>query len=85
MLDPKLIREKPQMIQDMLKARSVDFDLEGLVEVEQKRREFIVKTDDLRKKKNELALLISQRKKKGEGITSTLIEMKDISSKLYRI
>ncbi len=82
MLDPKLIREKPQMIQDMLKARSVDFDLEGLVEVEQKRREFIVKTDDLRKKKNELALLISQRKKKGEGITSTLIEMKDISSKL---
>ncbi|MGH1522282.1 MAG: hypothetical protein ACRBB2_08030, partial [Nitrosopumilus sp.] len=40
MLDPKLIREKPQMIQDMLKARSVDFDLEGLVEVEQKRREF---------------------------------------------
>ena len=82
MLDPKLIREKPQMIQDMLKARSVDFDLEGLVEVEQKRREFIVKTDDLRKKKNELALLISQRKKKGEDITPTLIEMKDISSKL---
>ncbi len=82
MLDPKLIREKPQMIQDMLKARSVDFDLEGLVEVEQKRREFIVKTDDLRKKKNELALLISQRKKKGEDITPTLTEMKDISSKL---
>ena len=82
MLDPKLIREKPQMIQDMLKARSVDFDLEGLVEVEQKRREFIIKTDDLRKKKNELALLISQRKKKGEDIAPTLIEMKDISSKL---
>lgn len=82
MLDPKLIREKSQMIQDMLKARSVDFDLEGLVEVEQKRREFIVKTDDLRKKKNELALLISQRKKKGEDITPTLTEMKDISSKL---
>ena len=82
MLDPKLIREKPQMIQDMLKARSVDFDLEGLVEVEQKRREFIVKTDDLRKKKNELALLISHRKKKGEDIAPTLIEMKDISSKL---
>ena len=82
MLDPKLIREKPQMIQDMLKARSVDFDFEDLVEVEQKRREFIVKTDDLRKKKNELALLISQRKKKGEDIAPTLIEMKDISSML---
>ena len=82
MLDPKLIREKPQMIQDMLKARSVDFDFEGLVEVEQKRREFIVRTDNLRKKKNELALLISQQRKKGIDIEPTLIEMKDISSKL---
>ena len=32
MLDPKLIKENPQIIQDMLKARSVEFDLEGLIE-----------------------------------------------------
>ena len=28
MLDPKLIKEKPQIIRDMLKARNVDFDLD---------------------------------------------------------
>ena len=65
MLDPKLIKEKSQMIQDMLKSRSVDFDLDGLIESDQKRRELIIKTDELRKKKNQLALQISQKKKSG--------------------
>ena len=58
MLDPKLIKEKQEMIQNMLKARSVDFDLDTLVKSDQKRREFIIKTDELRKKKNQVALEI---------------------------
>ena len=62
MLDPKLIKEKPQMIRDMLKSRSVDFDLDALIESDQKRREFILKTDELRKKKNQVAIKISQKK-----------------------
>ena len=52
MLDPKLIKEKPEIIRNMLKSRAVEFDLEGLIESDQKRREFIIKTDELRKKKN---------------------------------
>ena len=52
MLDPKIIKEKPQIIKNMLKSRSMDFDLDGLVESDQKRREYIIKTDELRKKKS---------------------------------
>ena len=54
MLDPKLIKEKPEIIRNMLKSRAVEFDLEGLIESDQKRREFIIKTDELRKKKNQV-------------------------------
>ena len=79
MLDPKLIKEKPQVIRDMLKARAVDFDLDTLIESDQKRREFILKTDEfilktdeLRKKKNQVALEISQKKKAGEDASSIL-------------
>jgi len=85
MLDPKLIKENPQIIQDMLKARSVEFDLEGLIESDQKRREFIIKTDELRKKKNQVALEISQKKKKGEDTSSILEEMKNVSVDLSRL
>ena len=85
MLDPKLIKEKPEVIKDMLKARSVEFDLEGLIDSDQKRREFITKTDELRKKKNQVALNISEKKKKGEDISSILVEMKSVSEELSKL
>ena len=85
MLDPKLIKEKPEVIKNMLKARSVEFDLEGLINSDQKRREFITKTDELRKKKNQVALNISEKKKKGEDISSILAEMKSVSDELSKL
>jgi len=85
MLDPKIIKENPQVIRDMLKKRSVEFDLDSLIESDQKRREFIIKTDELRKKKNQIALEISQKKKAGEDATSILSEMKKISEDLTKL
>jgi seryl-tRNA synthetase len=85
MLDPKLIKEKPQVIREMLKARSVDFDLDTLIESDQKRREFIIKTDELRKKKNQVALEIAQKKKVGENASSILSEMKNVSEELTKL
>ncbi|MBA4719087.1 MAG: serine--tRNA ligase [Nitrosopumilus sp.] len=85
MLDPKLIKEKSQIIRDMLKVRNVDFDLDALIEFEQKRREFIIKTDELRKKKNQVALEISQKKKDGKDASSILVEMKNVSVELTKL
>ena len=85
MLDPKLIKEKPQIIRDMLKARKVDFDLDTLIECDQIRREFIIKTDELRKKKNHVALEISEKKKKGEDASSILSKMKNTSVELAKL
>ena len=85
MLDPKLIKEKPQTIRDMLKARDVDFNLDELIEFDQKRREFIIKTDELRKKKNRVALEISQKKKASEDASSILDEMKNVSAELAKL
>ncbi|MDC0154279.1 serine--tRNA ligase [Nitrosopumilus sp.] len=85
MLDPKLIKEKPEIIRDMLKSRAVEFDLDGLIESDQKRREFIIKTDELRKKKNQVAMVISEKKKAGEDASSILTEMKNISTELTEL
>ena len=82
MLDPKLIKENPQAIKEMLKARDVEFDLDGLIDADKNRREFILKTDELRKKRNQSALEISQKKKAGEDTSGILEEMKKISSEL---
>ena len=85
MLDPKLLKEKPQVIRDMLKARAVDFDLDGLIESDQKRREFIIKTDEFKKRRNEIGNEIAQKKKTGEDATSILEEMKTVSAELAKL
>ena len=85
MLDPKIIKEKPQIIRDMLKARSVEFNFDELIDSDQKRREFILKTDELRKKKNQIASIISQKKKSSEDTSDILAEMKNISEELRKL
>ena len=85
MLDPKIIKEKPQIIRDMLKARSVEFNFDELIDSDQKRREFILKTDELRKKKNQIASTISQKKKSSEDTSDILAEMKNISEELRKL
>lgn len=85
MLDPKIIKENPQIIRNMLKARSVEFDFDELIDSDQKRRELILKTDELRKKKNQIALEISQKKKIGEDIALILSEMKIITEELTKL
>jgi seryl-tRNA synthetase len=82
MLDSKLIKENPKIIQDMLNSRNIEFDLDGLIDADKQRREFIQKTDELRKKKNQVALEISQKKKSGEDATTILDEMKNVSKEL---
>ena len=84
MLDPKLIKEKPEMIRNMLKSRAVEFDLDELIKTDEKRREFIIKTDELRKKKNQVGIRISEKKKAKEDASSILAEMKNISNELTK-
>ena len=85
MLDPKILRENPEKIQKMLKDRVVDFDFDGLVRLDKKRREFIIKTDELRKKRNDISLEIGQKKKAGQESATSLEMMKNVSKQLEEL
>ena len=83
MLDPKLLKENPQLVREMLDKRNMsDFPLENLVELDRKRRECIVKTQELRKKKNLLSEAVAAKKKERLDATSELTEMKEVNSSL---
>jgi len=83
MLDPKLLKENPQAIKDMLRKRNMmDFALEELVALDKHRRELIVETQELRQKKNVLAETIAHKKKSKQEASSELGQMKEVSSYL---
>ena len=85
MLDMKMIRENPEKIRKMLKDRTVEFDLDSLLDLDEKRRKLIISTDDLRKKKNEMSLKISDAKKANKDANSQIQEMQSTSQELTRL
>lgn len=82
MLDPKILRENPDIIRKMLKDRAINFSLGDLIKLDKERRELIIKTDDLRKKKNDIALEIAQKKKSGQDATTLIEQMRQVSETL---
>jgi len=85
MLDPKVLREEPEKIRTMLKARAVNFDLDALVKLDKQKRELIIKTDELRKKRNDISLDIGKLKKAGKDRASLLDQMKNVSAELEKL
>ena len=85
MLDPKLLRDNPDKIRNMLEARAVKFPLDDLISLDKDRRELIVKTDEFRKKRNEVSLEISKKKKTGEDVSGLIDQMQTVSDSLKKL
>ncbi len=85
MLDPKLVKEKPEIIRKMLSDRHVQFDLDLLISLDSKRRELIIKTDELRKQKNKVAMEIASKKKSGQDADTSIAEMQKVSQELQKL
>jgi seryl-tRNA synthetase len=83
MLDPRLLKENPQAVREMLEKRNMaDFPLDTLVGLDRRRRELIVETQELRQKKNVLSEAIAGKKKAKQDTSLELNQMKEISSRL---
>jgi seryl-tRNA synthetase len=85
MLDPKLIRENPEKIRTMLEVRNVKFPLDELISLDRERRELIIKTDELRKKRNDVSLEISRKKKAKEDASGLISQMQTLSDDLGKL
>ncbi len=82
MLDPKIIRDKPELIKQMLKDRAVEFDFEKMLELNKTRKEMMMQSDELKQKRNQMSVKIGSAKKAGNDASELLREMGEISKKL---
>jgi len=82
MLDPKIIRDEPEIIRKMLKNRAVDFNFDKMLELDKIRRNLIKETDEFRKKRNQMSIAIGKAKKSNEDASSLLTDMEEISKEL---
>ena len=82
MLDPKIIRDEPDRIKQMLKDRATEFDLEKMLELNTMRKKMMQQSDELKQKRNQMSVKIGNEKKAGNNASELLQEMGQISKKL---
>ena len=80
MLDIKFIRENPEVVKTALKNRNVEFDLDYLLTLDEKRRGKIKEVDDLRAKQNQVSDTITSLE--GEEKEKKIAESKELKTKL---
>lgn len=80
MLDIKFIRDNPEKLKKALNNRKVDFDVDYLLELDEKRRSKIKEVDDLRARQNELSEEIA--KLGGKEKEEKVEESKKLKAKL---
>jgi len=82
MLDPKIIKDEPDRIKQMLKDRAVEFDFEKMLELNKTRKEMMIQSDELKQKRNQMSVKIGSEKKIGNDASELLKDMGEISKKL---
>ena len=85
MIDPKIVKDNPNLLQDMLKKRKVDFPFSELLDLDRKRRELIIETQNFRHQKNTLSQSIANKKKNQESVDRELDEMKKVGEQMVSL
>ncbi|MFE8069759.1 serine--tRNA ligase [Marinobacteraceae bacterium S3BR75-40.1] len=78
MLDPKTVRSQPETVAERLKLRGYEFDLTTFNELESRRRDIQVRTEQLQSEQNKRSKGIGKAKAAGEDIQPLLDEVNDL-------
>ena len=86
MLDPRILKENPQTVREMLKKRNLtDFPLDELLMLHRRRGEIIMETQHLRQERNQLSETIATKKRSKQDTQLELAKMKQVSMLLANI
>ena len=85
MLDIKRLRSNFEEVKEALGKRSGNYDLEGFLELDTKRRELLAEVEVLKNKQNVVSKQVPMMKKEGKDVTAVLAEMKELSEEIKGI
>ena len=82
MIDPKLLRQSAADVAANLARRGFEFDADGYLELEERRKALQVETETLQGERNASAKQIGKAKAQGEDIEPLLAAVKDLGDRL---
>jgi len=85
MLDIKRIKKNPEEVKAALSKRKGEYDIDKVLELDEKRRALLVKVEEMKAKQNVVSKQIPKLKKEGKDVSETLKEMKELSQNIKDI
>ncbi|MGM0646608.1 MAG: serine--tRNA ligase [Thermodesulfobacteriota bacterium] len=85
MLDLKFVRKSPEAVQEALRKRNMDLDLETFQAIDAQRREYLQEVEDLKSRRNEVSKQIGQRKKNGEDAEDLIQAMGETAERIKEL
>ena len=82
MLDPRLFRTDLDFVKEQLNRRSFNFNTESYAELEARRKDVQVKTQELQNERNSRSKAIGQAKAKGEDVQPLLNQVQHLGDEL---
>jgi seryl-tRNA synthetase len=82
MLDPKFIRENPEAVRKALRDKGEKADLDSYLALDDRRRNMLVKADQLKHRKNEVSEDIGRLKRDGADASELVAEMRKVGEEI---
>jgi seryl-tRNA synthetase len=82
MIDPKIIREKAELVVEGLNKRGATFDIDGLRIIDEKRRALIQESEKMKSEKNDLSNEIARLRKSGNSAQEQIEHLRTLGSKI---
>jgi seryl-tRNA synthetase len=85
MLEIKFVRQNMSLVQEALKNRNTNADLEIFQKSDEDRREILSKVESLRHRRNVVSQQIFEMKKSGQDADDLVIEMRDVGNTIKEL
>ncbi|MEG0797242.1 MAG: serine--tRNA ligase [Acidaminococcaceae bacterium] len=82
MLDMKFVRENPELVEQAMRNRQMDMNLDEFLAVEKQRRELVGQVEALKSERNTVSGVISKMKKAGEQAEAEILAMRTLGDKI---
>jgi seryl-tRNA synthetase len=82
MIDIKLLRENPDVVQKALEQRGSDADLAEILALDARRRELVFQADELKGERNTVSQQIAALKKTGKDAATLIEDMRAVADKI---
>ncbi|HID28782.1 MAG TPA: serine--tRNA ligase, partial [Desulfobacterales bacterium] len=82
MLEIKFIRQNAQLVQESLRRRGLDYDLQRFLDCDSKRRAILLEVEELKHERNTVSGRIAQMNKERKDPSKLIAQMRAVSQRI---